>query len=238
MSRATRLFVAFTLVGLVAALPALANDPGGLAIGALASSARIQATAELNSCAAAQGLSLEGEASVHTQTDTALAFMPIKGIGNFTRDTFVNWTTIGIFSAQGPADAEAPSGDFQVQVRADVNASIGELQIIDSTGLVVQAGDIAIDVDPDGTAPGAPVAQDTQNPLNGQAAGVDGKGYFLYYGFHCPWYYPYFAPYYYRPFIGYKHGCYNWYIRWWWGHIAFRYCWYPSRFCVHCRHHW
>lgn len=238
-----RLLMTIALLGLVAAIPAVADNSQGAAIGDLGKQSRQQAADQLQACAAEHGVELEGEPILQTQGESTLAFQPVRGIGYFTRAHFVNWTTVGVFVAQGPADAELPSGGFRVQVRAKPGATTGDVQIVGGDGQVVHESEMAIEDDPNGTMPeNGGSFEGIELPLAGKA-GPDGAAfeegkYFPYYGFRCPWFWPYFGPYYYRPFLGYKHGCYRWNLRWWWGHIGWRYCWWPSRFCVNCRHHW
>lgn len=224
-----RILAAIAICGLAWTLPAAASGP--TVIGDIGASARAQAGDQLKACAADQGINVDGEASFLTSDESTMAFMPVAGIEALKREDLVAWTVLGVFSAQGPSDSEAPSGNFRVEVRADIGTTHGEFRVIDEAGRIVQQGETLIDTDPDGTPPGV-----AANGLAGRAP-IDGKGY--YFGtFFCPWYYPYFTPYFFRYWPIYKHGCYWWYNRWWWGYLHFRYCWWPSRYCVNCRHYW
>lgn len=222
-----RLLAMTIIAGLALTLPAAGQGDADF-IGGLGAETRIQAFESLKASAAQQGLELEDDATFLTQGESTIVFAPVARIGYFVRAQFANWTTVGVFTALGPADAEQASGTFRAEVRAkSEHGSEAQFRIVSQNGEIVQEGDTVLDTNPDNESP-ATTGLDAKPP--------EGKYYLARFG--CPWYYPYFRPYYYRAWPYYKNGCYWYGYRWWWGHLHFRFCWWPSRFCLHCRHHW
>ena len=223
--------VALTIVaGLGFTLPGAAQDDATF-VGELGAGVRTQAFETLKVAAENQGLELEADPTFLTQGESTLIFAPIARIGYFTRAQFVDWTTVGIFTAIGPADAEQAPGTFTAQVRAKApDSSEALFRIVDSAGETVQEGETVLDTNPDNPSPNPDAMLESEL--------TEGKGYYFGGRFGCPWYYPYFRPYYYRAWPIYKNGCHRFFYRWWWGHLHLRFCWWPNRYCVNCRHHW
>ena len=236
MSKTLQL-IFYALAGALVALPAAASDPASM--GDLGAAIRAQAGAELQACAQSQGIELGGDTTFISQEESTMVFMPVAGIEAMKREQLTEWTVIGMFTAQGPPDAEVQSGTVTVQVKVDKMSTNAEVRFLDEAGNVVQEVDATLDTDPDAVDP-AQTGVDTNAasmPFDPKSLGDAGKHYYFA-RFRCPWFFPYFAPYTFRYWPGYKHGCYRWYYRWWWGHLHFRYCWWPSRYCVGCRGHW
>lgn len=216
-------------LSLVLAMPAAqAGDAGSAQLQALTQNYQTQVDDQLRQCASQQGLSTYSQSSIVTGEDSTAAFVPVAGVESLTREDFASWRTVGIFIANGPSDAEAPSGTFTVQIQAPLGSTNGEFQILSTDGTVVQSGDITITEDHDATPPTSALEQSFNDSL-------DSLSDKYHYGY-CPWYYPYYYPYWFHYYPYYYYGCYWWHYRWWWGKFAFRYCWWPSRYCHHCCH--
>ncbi|MDY7092115.1 MAG: hypothetical protein SX243_04000 [Acidobacteriota bacterium] len=209
----------------MAAPTAQANDPNGNGLRALTNNYTAQVETQLSQCASDLGVPVAGNLSVVTGDNSTAAFMPVAGVEDLTRSDLATWTTVGIFTAAGPADAEAPSGTFTVQVQAALGSTNGEFRILDSVGAVVQSGEMTITEDADATPP----SQTPDQTLVGDIENLTDE-----YHYGCPWYYPYYYPYYFRYYPYYWYGCYWWHYQWWWGKLQFRYCWWPNRYCHRC----
>ncbi len=217
----------------LAALP-LAADGSGEQLRALADDTRAQAGDLLSSCAADRGLATQGEPVFLATEDTASVLMPLAGVESLTRADLADWTDIGIFTASGPIDASAPSGTFTVRVQAKPGSTVGQFEIVDADGLVVQSGEISITDDPDAMM----TEPDTTEPAvfePGSGGSMLPKDDIHFGSPYC--YYPYY--WHWRIYPYYYHGCYWWWYRWPWGHLNFRYCWWPSYYhCTRWFCHW
>jgi hypothetical protein len=190
----------------------------------IAASTRSQTTALLNREAGTLGVPVSGQATFLDAQESIAAIIPVAGVENLTRDSLAVWTTIGVISVAGPPDAQSPSGSFSVRVKAAPGSTRGQFQIVDSAGNVVQEGELSIEDAPadevssaDGFEAGAvtPKKGDLESSTS---------------AFHSPGcFYPY-APYF-RIYPYYYYGCHWWWYKWHWGHLRFRYCWWPYYGC-------
>lgn len=237
----------FILFGLILSLaatgsPALADDGSGEILRELAIDARAQAGDLLLSCAEQRGLQAQGEPVYLTTEDSAAVLMPLAGVESLTRADLANWTNIGIFTAAGPADAEAPSGTFVVRVRAEPGSTVGQFEIVDGAGVVVQSGELTINDDPDDPDSVPTASQPASQPVGSLEEILRGSGPTTsttdqLHGFWPYCYYPYY--WHWRIYPYYWHGCHWWWYRWPWGHLRFRYCWWPSYYhCTRWFCHW
>ena len=203
MKRITLCLLAALGLALVPSLAA-ASDPGGAALRGILQDTRLQTNDLMRSCAAEQGLATTGESIFLSSDDSVAAIMATQGADKLTRDDLAVWRTIGIIDVAGPPDAQAPSGVFTVRVQADPGKTRGKFQIVDKDGSIVQEGEMTIEEAGEEPAPAG-----------------EWHAY--------PCYYPYYP--YFRIYPYYYYGCHWWYYHWPWGHIRFRYCWWPYYGC-------
>ena len=203
MRRITLCLMAALGLALVPSL-ASATDPGGAALREILQGTRAQTNDLMRTCAAEQGLATFGESIFLSSDDSVAAIIATEGADKLTRADLAVWRTIGIIDVAGPPDAQSPSGVFTVRVQADLGKTRGKFQIVDKDGMVVQEGEMTIEEAAEDPAP-------------------DGEWHAY------PCYYPYYP--YFRIYPYYYYGCHWWYYHWYWGHIRFRYCWWPYYGC-------
>lgn len=238
-----KVLLGFALVTLLAAVPALAQDPSADLLAQQTQELRDAMTGSLNAAAANLGLALDpSPPSISTSSEASAALIPIFNIGYLRRIDLVTWTPVAILAASHTLDPindgvpEVAAGTYTVEVQAPANSTIGEFRIVDQDGAIVMQGDMTVTEEPNEEPSAAP-----QQPasMEGTPVSVDENGLLTPLHSHahhlgCPWYYPYLRPFYFRHYPTYKHGCHVWHYRWWWGKLHFRYCWFPSRHCHQC----
>lgn len=206
-------------------LPVLAAGQEADRLREIAASTRAEATNLLKEEAGALKVPVSGEAVFLDAQESSAAILPVAGIESLTRESLADWTTIGVISVAGPADAESPSGSFSVRVKAAPGSTRGQFQIVDAAGNVVQEGELSIEDAPAEEA-GAQAKAFPMSPVTGKKGVLDSTTS----AFHFPaCYYPY-APYF-RIYPYYYYGCHWWWYKWHWGHLRFRYCWWPYHGC-------
>lgn len=205
-------------------LPTLAAGQAAQSLRNIAAETRAQTTDLLTQEAGRLGVPVSGESTFLDAQESSAAIIPVAGIENLTRDSLANWTTIGVITVAGPPDAQSPSGSFTVRVQAAPGTTRGQFQIVDSLGNVVQEGEMSIEDAPADEVPPEGAAATGAVALKKGALESATDAY------HYPGcFYPY-APYF-RIYPYYYYGCHWWWYKWHWGHLRFRYCWWPYYGC-------
>jgi hypothetical protein len=208
---------------LALALPARAQESCSQNMGSVVNEAQAKAGEILTGCAQNQGVDVGGTPVVLAVDGSSAAIIPGAKVKDLTRDSFKDWQTLGVFTAQAPKGAEAPSGTFTLRAQAEPGKESGKFQVVDDKGKVVQEGEMKIQMAPEDSAssgkagalpPGFLPPSGLKTP-----GGANQK---LYYGYYPPFYY---YPFYIHPY--YYYGCYYWVYSWPWGHAVFHYCWWP-----------
>lgn len=213
-------------------LPARAQDAKcAQDIHGLLSETQAKSAEVLQKCAASQGVTTSGTPVLLATEGSSAAIVPVEGIADLKRDDLNDWKTLGVFSAQGPEGADAPSGTFTIRAQADPGSEKGKFQIVDANGKVVQEGEMDIEIAPEGSAAKG-AGQLFAPSAVGMPPGKPGAGDKLVSGYPCAYYPFYYYPFYIHPY--YYYGCHYWVYSWPWGHLRLRYCWWPWYYYYPC----
>ncbi len=136
------LFTLFLLLFTLPGLPAAAQGEGS-PLDAITAEARVKIVAAMKSEAQKMGFETGATLTFQEADGSMSAFLPIKGVENLTPEDLKRGVTLGLLMASTPEGSEAPSGVFRVHAQA--SESGGRFTILDSSGKVVQEGDLEIE---------------------------------------------------------------------------------------------